>query len=294
MRTPASLRKRLERRIDDLPVLPTVVGKLMALDREQENYFEEVLSLIEADPSFAARILAAANSASDAPRARITSVRRALTRLGSTRASNTILAVAVSRVFVPRDDWEKSLWRHSLQVAVALRTLIHASPRADIRTDEAYTAGLLHDVGRFVLFGEAPASLRRIDEGNWGCPTELIALEREICGLTHAEIGSLACQRWRLPEVLVAVVRRHHDARPDPTRDEVAALVAAVQFADLAMFPSAVPGATGYDEANLDVLTAELLPKQPPFFDFDAASLQVLLQSSARESAQMCTMLGLS
>jgi HD-like signal output (HDOD) protein len=294
MRTKPNLRKRLEKRIDTLPVLPTVVGKLMTLDRTSDTYFEEVLALIEADPTFAARILAAANSAADAPRARITSVRRALTRLGSTHASNTILAVAVSKVFVPRDDWEKSLWRHSLQVAVALRTLVHASPRADIRTDEAYTAGLLHDVGRFVLFGVAPAELRRIDEGDWGCPAELVSLERDICGMAHAEIGALACKRWRLPELLISVVRRHHDPDVDPARGEVDTLLAAVRFADLAMFPSAVPGATGYEDADVETLQAELVPKLPAFFDFDAASLQVLLQSSARESSAMCTMLGLT
>ena len=289
----ANLRKRLERRIDTLPVLPTVVSKLMALDRARPDYFEQVLGLLEADPNYAARILAAANSAADAPRARITSVRRALTRLGSAKASNTILTVAVSRVFVPRDDWEKSLWRHSLQVAIALRTLVHASPRADIRTDEAYTAGLLHDVGRFVLFAESPAALRRIDEREWESPEQLMALERSTCGITHADLGALACQRWRLPEFLVAVVRRHHDSDVHPERGEVDALLAAVHFADHAMFPSAVPGATGYEDADLETLDRELVPRLPPFFDFDAAALSVLLRSIARETQEVCSMIGL-
>lgn len=289
----ANLRKRLERRIDTLPVLPTVVSKLMALDRARPDYFDQVLGLLEADPNYAARILAAANSAADAPRARITSVRRALTRLGSAKASNTILTVAVSRVFVPRDDWEKSLWRHSLQVAIALRTLVHASPRADIRTDEAYTAGLLHDVGRFVLFAESPATLRRIDEQETGSPQQRMALERSTCGISHADLGALACQRWRLPEFLVSVVRRHHDVDLHPERGAMDALLAAVHFVDHAMFPSGAPGTTGYEDADLETLERDLVPHLPPFFDFDAASLSVLLRSIARETHDVCSMVGL-
>jgi len=283
----ANLRTRLLRRIDALPVLPTVVSKLMALDRHEPRYFEQILALIESDPTFAARVLASANSAADAPRARITSVRRALTRLGSTKAYNTILTVALSRVFVPRDDWEKSLWRHALQVAVTLRTLVQASPRADIRTDEAYTAGLLHDVGRFVLFSEAPSSLREIDESDCRSASELLARERSICGITHAEVGALACERWQLPEPLVSVIRRHHETIPSDADDEVAALIQGVQFTDLAVSPAAVPGSEGYEEAELDMIESELVREMPPFFDFDAASLQVLLQSSARESNEM-------
>ncbi len=274
-------------------MLPAVVSQLMALDRQQENYFEEVLRLVESDPNFAARILAAANAAADAPRARITSIRRALTRLGSTEAANTILTVAVTRVFMPRDDWEKSLWRHSIQVAVALRNLVHASPHADIRTDEAYTAGLLHDIGRFVLFGEAPQALRSIDEGDWETPEELVQRERSVCGFSHAELGAMACAQWKLPELLTSVVRRHHDADIIPSRGPVDTLLAAVRFADLAMFPAAVPGSTGYEDADLETVDTDLVPKLPPFFDFDAEMLRIILQSSARDSQSMCRAIGL-
>ena len=59
----ADLRRRLERRLDELPVLPTVVARLLTLDRESDAYFEDLLELVEADATFAARTLSAANSA---------------------------------------------------------------------------------------------------------------------------------------------------------------------------------------------------------------------------------------
>lgn len=289
----ANLRRRLERRIDSLPVLPAVASKVMALDRAEANYFDKLRVLVESDPNYVARILAIANSAADAPRARITSVRRALMRLGSAKASSTIFTLAMSKVFVPQNDWEKSLWRHSLQVAVALRTLVQSSPAANMRIDEAYTAGLLHDVGRFVLFGENPSFLRRVDEHDWDTIEELMELERTICGLTHAEVGAIACEQWRLPEPLVSVARNHHASDVHPERGEVEALTAAVQFADFAMNPAAIPGEKGYEEAEIEAIERDLVPRLPPFFDFDAAALQVLLRSIARETDDVCGVIGL-
>jgi HD-like signal output (HDOD) protein len=290
----ANLRRRLERRIESLPVLPAVASKVMALDRSEANYFDKLRVLVESDPSYVARILAIANSAADAPRARITSVRRALMRLGSSKASSTIFTLAMSKVFVPQNDWEKSLWRHSLQVAVALRTLVQSSPTANMRIDEAYTAGLLHDVGRFVLFGENPAFLRRVDEHDWSTIEELMELERTICGLTHEEVGAIACEQWRLPEPLVSVARKHHSDDLQPNDGEVESLTVAVRFADFAMNPAARPGTSGYEAADLETIERELVPRLPPFFDFDAASLQVILHSIARETDDVCSVIGLT
>lgn len=288
------LQRQLTRHIDELPVLPTVVTRLMTLDREDKNFFEDLLTLVEADPSFAARILSAANSAASAPRSAVTSVRGALARLGGYGASSMILAAAVSRVFIPRDDWERSLWRHSIQVAVGMRTLITRGTNPYLlHADEAYAAGLLHDVGRFVLFGLAPEALRRIDEGTWEAPEELLELERSICGITHGELGAMACQRWGLPATLGEVVRRHHEPGADPSRGAVEAMLATLHFTDLAMFPSAMPGTPGYDLAGLDAVEEELLPKLPPGLDISAGELHSVISSVIEESDRTCQSLGI-
>ena len=290
-----ALQRRLAQRVDELPVLPTVVGRLMTLDREDDAFFDELQDLIESDPTFAARILSAANSAASAPRNPITSVRAALARLGAAGASNMILAAAVSRVFVPRDDWERSLWRHALQVAAATRIVaIRAGPALGLQPDEAYTVGLLHDVGRFVLFSEAPDQLRRIDEGDWDDPGALLELEQSICGMTHGEIGQMACERWGLPPLVGEVVLRHHQERVDPTRGSAEALIATIHFVDLAMFPSALPGTPGYDQAPLEVIESDLMPKMPSGVRMTAGALHELIISVTAETDVLCRSLGLS
>ena len=287
------LRRRLERRVDALPVLPKVARKLMVLNPNQDDHFDQIRTLIEADASFSARVLSAANSAAYANRSRITSVRRALSSMGSREAANVIMAVALAKLFSPKSIAEKSLWRHSLQVATGVRTLIQASPRADLRADEAYTAGLLHDMGQFVLMAESPSAWARVNAEFSEFSEEHAELEREICGLTHAEVGAMACESWRLPEPLVSAVSRHHDPDIDPKNGPVDLLLTAVRFADLAFSMSPEPSRAGYEDAELRTIEAELLPNMPSFFDFDAAALQVLLRNSARDCDVMCRAVGI-
>ncbi len=277
------LQKRLRRRIDDLPVLPTVVGQLMVLDKDDVGYFDRLLELVESDPTFSARMLSAANSASSSPRSPVTSVRAALARLGSSGAASMILAAAVSRVFVPRDDWERSLWRHGLQVAGAMRVLAGVA-------DEAHAAGLLHDIGRFVLLGEAPDTLRRIDEGQWDNPEELLDLERSICGMTHGDLGKMASDRWGLPGPLGEVVLRHDEPNVDATAGPTEAVLAILHFADLAMFPSAMPGAPGYASLGVDSVDQEL----PAGLRLSAGLLHEMIRTVTVEVDDTCRALGLA
>lgn len=289
------LEERIRTRISELPVLPTVMGQLMTLDRDAEDYFDRLLEVIESDPTFAARILAGANAATSSPTDPIASVRAALTRLGSAGAASMILALAVSKVFVPRDPWEKSLWRHALQVAAASRLVAtHAATDVDLSSDEAYTAGLLHDIGRMVMFLEAPDVLRRVDEGTWNTPNELIDVEMTICGLAHTEIGSMACEQWGLPESLRLAILGHHEPHRDVTLGKVEALVSTVHFADLAMFPSAVPGSTGWEEATKAEIAESLIPMVPVGITLTPSSLEAIIRTTTVEVEANCRALGIA
>lgn len=290
----SQLEERIRARVNELPVLPTVVGQLMTLDREADDYFDRLLELIESDPTFAARVLAGANAATSSPTDPITSVRAALTRLGSAGASSMILALAVSRVFVPRDPWEKSLWRHALQVASASRLIAtHATTDVELSSDEAFTAGLLHDIGRMVMFLEAPDVLRRVDEGTWDSPRELIDMEISICGVAHTDIGSIACEHWGLPEILRLTVLGHHDPHRDVTVGKVEALVSTIHFADLAMFPAARPGTMGWESASKEEIAKSLIPMVPEGVTLTPTTLQHIIGTATAEVEATCRALGI-
>lgn len=269
----------------------------MVLDHADPTYFEQVVDLVSSEPNFSARLLSMANSAESAPRNPITTLNAAVSRLGSLNASNVVLAVAVTTVFVPRDAWEKSLWRHALQVALAARALTkHAIVDVDreLDPDEVYTAALLHDVGRFVMFRDAPEQLRIIDEGDWHTPEALIEKELEICGLTHTELGVLACQHWHLPEFVVAVVRDHHKSASDVLWSPAAKATALIKLADLAMFPSAMPGTPGLETLDEDALDALLRPSIPAFLKITPHQLRALITETSQEAERVSKAIGVA
>lgn len=290
------LRQRLEHHVDDLPILPTVVGRLMVLNREDDRYFEQVVELVGSEPNFSARLLAMANSAESAPRAPITTLNAAVSRIGSLNASNIVLALAVTTVFIPRDAWEKSLWRHALQVAIAARALAIASVAGgerEVDADEVYTSALLHDLGRFVMFRDAPDQLRQIDEGDWDTPERLVEKEVEVCGLSHTDLGAIACARWGLPESIVSVVRDHHKPA-EHVVSPVAKMTALIRSADLAMFPSAMPGTVGLESLDEAVIDARLRPSIPAFLKITPTQLRTLIVRAAEDAERISRAIGVA
>ncbi len=223
-------------KLEDLPVLPLVVARLMALSPSSEDYFDDVLSLVESDPPFAARVIQAANSSKSAPLEPIRDLRQALARMGARLIGELVTAVAVTRVFVPRTDSQRALWSHALDVALIARELAHRLGVENARLDAVYLGGLLHDLGRFVMFDGSPEELGAIEEHGWSSPNELIEAERELCGYDHAELGWLACRHWGFPDEVATIVRDHHlDEFPAEEGDDAdhAMVLACIQAADV-------------------------------------------------------------
>ncbi|MEM9623198.1 MAG: HDOD domain-containing protein [Pseudomonadota bacterium] len=223
----------LKNKIDELPILPQVLVRILQVNVADEDYFEQVEALATEDPPFAVRLVALANSAGAASVSPIKSIRDALTRVGAVTITNLVASLAVQRVFVPKKPSEIALWGHSISVAVCAETIAHATPTLKFEPGEAYLAGLLHDIGRFVMFEHAPDQLLKVDEANWHTPDELIEADVEIFKFTHSELGYLACNRWSLPAEIADVVRRHHEPLVSPVAaGSVEAGVLCIGFAD--------------------------------------------------------------
>lgn len=228
----------IQKRIVDLPVLPLLVQRLVALDMADEAAYDEVVSIAEEDPVFAARILALANSALLAPTEEIHSLSQAVARVGAWRVGELATAMAMQDLFAEAGEVAEGLFGHSLEVAVAARSLAKLS---GVVPGEAYIAGLVHDLGRMVMLaagGEAAELVARPDELG-GADQLMVLLESERLGYDHAEVGALAAEHLGLPSKYVEIIRAHHGAA-DP-RD---ALLETVQMADaLCVFAHITPDA---------------------------------------------------
>lgn len=196
--------------IDKLPFLPGVIFELMKHDREDGGLYDHVYELAKSDPPLALFILSYANSAASSSNQKIESLRVALTRVGATTVVELVTALSVSKVFIPKKPGHNKLWEHSIEVACIASFVSWVSQEHCIDPDLAYMCGLLHDIGRYVLFELVPDALDETDENGWGSPADLIENEKQIIGFTHAEVGYLACKKLNLPELVSMMVRYHH------------------------------------------------------------------------------------
>ncbi len=200
----------MERKIDELPLLPQVLVRILQLDPEGNNYFEEFGKLTKEDPAFAVRVIALANSSASAPVIPVVSIREALTRMGVGTIRSLVASLAVQRVFLPTKPNEISLWQHSVFTAFAAAKIAEVVPQLEVNPAESYLVGLLHDIGRFVMFEHAAPELLAVDESKWETPEQLIEADVEVYKFTHSELGYLACVHWQLPESICEAIRHHH------------------------------------------------------------------------------------
>jgi putative nucleotidyltransferase with HDIG domain len=227
----------LESRIEHIALLPAVVGRLAALDLDSPEATDQIVALVRSDPPLALRLLRLANS-SITGGGGIDTIPEAILRVGSLGLANIILALSVVEVFVPHTRGQRNLWIHSIQTASAARRLAVLRPDMGLGMEECFLAGLLHDIGRFLIFENLPQEMAQLDEADAASPLELVAAERQVCGFDHATLGYEVCRRWNLPESVCEMIRVHHcygQARSQ-IPPEVLAIVRLVQEADCFSF----------------------------------------------------------
>jgi putative nucleotidyltransferase with HDIG domain len=189
--------------------------KLVGLLEQSEFANEEVVALLKHDAVLTAKLLRVCNSPSLGLAETVGSIDQAVLLLGYQQILRMVLALALGDALAaPMPGYAVAadeLWRHSFIVAVAAEMMAHdsASPGADGAI--AFTAGLLHDVGKVamnqVLTAQYQTAVRyRITEQG----ASRVEAEREVLGTDHAEVGGCLLSLWRLPEAIVEGVANHH------------------------------------------------------------------------------------
>jgi putative nucleotidyltransferase with HDIG domain len=195
----------------DLPTVPVVVTRILALTESESSSPRELIDLIEVDQVLTARILRIANSPFFGLSRQASSLQRALMVLGYDSVRDLALGVKVWDAFVDRGGRAVlRLWQHATSVAISARSIARELGRVDAGT--AFTCGLLHDIGRAALHLHAPETMAQLALGPG---EESLAIEREVLGVDHAAVGAWMAESWNLPPVLVEAIQHHHEPRPD-------------------------------------------------------------------------------
>ncbi len=201
--------------IGDLSPLQPTAARLSAVVADDSSTVDQIASVIELDQALTLDILKYANSAVSASARTIATVRDAVVRLGGARILERTVGRHVKSAMVPElagyGYSEKDLWRHSVAAALAAEQIgaFTGSRSAGL----AFTAALLHDIGKLILSRTAPPAdmeevfHRVFSNSN---PISCEQAERAVFAFSHADVGADIAAAWQLPAVIVDAVRYHH------------------------------------------------------------------------------------
>jgi putative nucleotidyltransferase with HDIG domain len=261
-----------------LPSPPQTLFKLMQLCQNEDADLSELAALIALDPALTAKVLSVAHSAAyhSADAGNLTLL-QASNRLGTELIKVLVIAEMVTQTFrtlaATGSTDLRHFWRHSLSVALIAKEL---APHLDfMAAEQAYLAGLLHDIGRLALLVAAPEASQAL----FAEPDDaaLLLKEQHHLGMSHTEAAGWLLKRWYLSDVLIRSVLQHHEQ--DPVATECLTLTRLIQLAHLL---AEVP----LEQTDLadDLVRAAQMP---------AADLLAVLQRAQQKVAQTARDLGI-
>ena len=201
----------LTAKIDSFPTLPIVITRVLEITTNPESTADDLLKVISIDQSLTTTILKMANSAFFGLVREVSSLQQALMVLGFTEIRNVVLAKAVFNSFknLKKDDKFdiRDFWEHSFTCGLAAKVIA-----LDLKEpcNDFFVAGLIHDIGKLVIYMTFPMEFYRIIETLGPLRFKSSQEEKNILGITHDEVGTKLLKRWLFPESLIAAVGLHH------------------------------------------------------------------------------------
>jgi len=237
----------VRQRVRTLPSMPTTVLALGKAVGDDRCTVDRVLGILAQDPGLSATLLRLANSVMYVRDDRVMDLRSAVMRLGFEAIFHLGQSAAIIRSIRGGSHLDpRLLWQHSVAVGLVAKGICGLVGQ-DQHLESAYLAGLLHDIGKIALdqcFSEAYGPVVEAMAAGAVC----LEAERELLGITHAEVGAMVAVQWNFPEAMAAAIRDHHAPGGD-------FLTCLIQLSDL-LVRTRIPNSPA-DERLAFVLTGE-------------------------------------
>jgi HD-like signal output (HDOD) protein len=229
----------IESLLDDLgeiPTLPSIATTIMEKTLDSQVNARQIAQMVERDQALAVKVLKVANSPFYRRIKEISTIRGAVVLLGFNVLKSIVLSISVINLFNEKDkrnlDFYK-FWQHSIACAVCAKAIANkVFPPA---AEDAFIAGLLHDLGKVVADqlicreGEYREVLEVMNRAN----SDIIEVEKSIMGVDHATLGKYLMEKWNLPALLCKTVGYHHRLAEAGEDDQTRKLCAIIHVADI-------------------------------------------------------------
>ena len=226
--------KQLENVIENVRPIPQIALKVIRMIHDAMVSMEDIAEEIRQDQVISAKMIRFSNSAYFGPKRVIDSIDRALTVLGEKNIIKFIISSSFEDFYRDRKNGyslcKGGLYRHTLGTASMAEVLANFTGKAS--PDIAYTAGLLHDIGKVVLdqfMDDAHSFFYRRFQAD---TKDLIEVEQDVFNISHTEAGGLLAENWSLPDTLIDIIRNHHGPEQAAIAPDLAHIV---YLADLIM-----------------------------------------------------------
>lgn len=210
-----SRRMSVEQMVQDVSTihsLPMFYSQLSEAIDHPRSSIADIAKIISEDQGLTARILKLANSPLFGYFSKIETITHAVTIIGVLQVRDLALALSVMDVFagIPENMVNmEQFWRHSLATGLAARHL--ATSQREASLERFFVAGILHDVGRLVMYIRDPDHCLKVLEHCRSCGELMYRGEREVFGFDHAEVGGALLRHWKIPPRVAEPVERHHN-----------------------------------------------------------------------------------
>jgi len=202
-------------RIGDIATLPEVTTKIISVVDDPKSTARDLHHIIKTDPALATKILKVVNSAFYGLPGQVSDLDRAIVLLGLSAVKNIAISASISRLFTSAKLSDKftarDLWKHSVGVGVVTRQLCSLIGKKAF-AEEAFLAGLIHDLGMLVerqAFPDPLSEVIRMASKNGDRP--FCDIEKEIVGADHQALGIALAAKWKFPRPLQVVLGYHHN-----------------------------------------------------------------------------------
>ncbi len=217
---------QLVEKTENLLSLPDVYVRVNALLDDPTSHADDLTEVISVDPALSVKLLKMVNSPVYGLRGKVDSISRAISVVGFNELRSLVLAtVAVGKFKSIKSELVDmpAFWHHSVYTGIAAQQL--ARHINMLHSERVFLAGLLHDVGRLVLYSQLPDVVQSLLTRSAQEQRPMFELEQEVLGFTHADVGAELFDRWGLPDGLQMSARWHHSPAAASSHNLEVALV---------------------------------------------------------------------